>query len=1022
MKFYVNQQDDQFVFKLTSDNGQLLAESGTFSDRDACVTAIRSVIGQLPTNSSYRISERNGKSIFEILSPTGSLLATSEEFSSSAAAQSFIDDIVEDASDEAQYSVEVVTQTATTQSQFVEIPSLTAIDYASLYDFSYQSKTNTSGFELFEVEGNNYTFLYNDANGTPLLYARKFDSSGKREKRIRQLIQAAAKEERFEIIEENGSYFFIIKAKNNAEIGRSRLFTSQNDAEMGVQYCKDTLGNFAADYPEPAKRKKKSNEYNFDLKAESNENGFHTLRGENKEHYFVYNDAAGIPVLFSQGYSSSGGRDNGIKTVIKNAGLADQHEVKEENGSYYFILRSANRQEIARSRAFNSMEEATSNLNWTLENAKTFAGKYGVEVETVKITTETENFTIDVDLPKPAPVAVQEETVSNRNEDEYLDCEAYLGHTEIPAEGFRTFEENGQYYFVMLDSAGKVLLRSEGYPTVGARDNGLASVQKNREIKERYSVVEDGGEYFVVLKAGNHKEIARSCAFQSESAAFGTYGFLNGGGDLFPWSLPIAAAVAETIKTEAVHDNYLACKAYSGHEESPEEGFLTFKNEEDGQYYFAMFDEFSNKTLLRSEGYPTTAPRDNGIQSVIKNRDIAERYSFIEEDNQHFVILKAGNHKEIARSCGYKSKDELLGLFPFMGDSSAGFPWKVAALAATGVATIAPLTADATEPEPVALPIEEKQPIAEMLPEPEPIVEPEEESSTPILAAAVGATALAANASSKEEPIVDPEEESSTPILADAVGATALVANASSKEEPIVEKIEAKPIAATETISYADNEVASAGGFKLPRWLWALLGALLLALLLCWLLDCCGGKKVETVSPATSIVAPATSAVVADSVTELKSEVVPVSDSISCNCANSDEPVLKNYSYEPKTLTALGSNPEFGNSHALSPAQFYDKLKNAHATSSVDKAFLDRIFKAMGYENGFSDATPTLFTDTVVPFGTVGNIGYSKEHKTQYSRLNLSETDQKAFRIKAKNGCDIHFMKTCGNHMFFCTK
>jgi hypothetical protein len=42
----------------------------------------------------------------------------------------------------------------------------------------------------------------------------------------------------------------------------------------------------------------------------------------------------------------------------------------------------------------------------------------------------------------------------------------------------------------MLDSE-EVLLRSEGYPTTGARDNGPASVQKNRGIKERYSTVED---------------------------------------------------------------------------------------------------------------------------------------------------------------------------------------------------------------------------------------------------------------------------------------------------------------------------------------------------------------------------------------------------------------------------------------------------------------------------------------------------------------------------------------------------
>jgi uncharacterized protein YegP (UPF0339 family) len=79
----------------------------------------------------------------------------------------------------------------------------------------------------------------------------------------------------------------------------------------------------------------------------------------------------------------------------------------------------------------------------------------------------------------------------------------------------------------MLDNAGEVLLRSEGYPTTGARDNGLASVQKNRGIKERYSTVEDNDEYFVVLKAGNHKEIARSCPHESAAALFAIFPFLG---------------------------------------------------------------------------------------------------------------------------------------------------------------------------------------------------------------------------------------------------------------------------------------------------------------------------------------------------------------------------------------------------------------------------------------------------------------------------------------------------------------
>jgi len=120
-------------------------------------------------------------------------------------------------------------------------------------------------------------------------------------------------------------------------------------------------------------------------------------------------------------------------------------------------------------------------------------------------------------------------------------------------------------------------------------------------------------------------------------------------------------------------------------------------------------------------------------------------------------------------------------------------------------------------------------------------------------------------------------------------------------------------------------------------------------------------------------------------------------------------------------LTRLGSNPEFGNSHGLSPEQFFEKIKVRYYTNEVDQKFLDRIFVSMGYDNGFEDAESWMFTNTEVASGTVGTMGYSKYHKSLFAILSpTSNLDLKAFRIQSANGCDMHFMKTCGNHFFFC--
>jgi len=139
-----------------------------------------------------------------------------------------------------------------------------------------------------------------------------------------------------------------------------------------------------------------------------------------------------------------------------------------------------------------------------------------------------------------------------------------------------------------------------------------------------------------------------------------------------------------------------------------------------------------------------------------------------------------------------------------------------------------------------------------------------------------------------------------------------------------------------------------------------------------------------------------------------------------CNCTVRNAIFRIPANATPRSLSRLGTNPEFGDSHALDGYGFYEKLKNAHKNSNRDRVFLDGIFQAMGY-SGFADATGDMFTEVELPYGIEGNLGYSVDHKTLYAKINAkSDRDLKAFRIRSANGCDLHFMKTCGNHFFFC--
>ena len=122
----------------------------------------------------------------------------------------------------------------------------------------------------------------------------------------------------------------------------------------------------------------------------------------------------------------------------------------------------------------------------------------------------------------------------------------------------------------------------------------------------------------------------------------------------------------------------------------------------------------------------------------------------------------------------------------------------------------------------------------------------------------------------------------------------------------------------------------------------------------------------------------------------------------------------------PKQMSRLGTLPEFGNSHGLSPDEFFNKLNARYNSNATDKAYLNYLFKSMGYSNGWADAQSYMFTEETLPVGTRGLLGLGEQHHFEYSILPTDEKDRQAFRIQSANGVVVHFMKTCGNYMYAC--
>ena len=223
-------------------------------------------------------------------------------------------------------------------------------------------------------------------------------------------------------------------------------------------------------------------------------------------------------------------------------------------------------------------------------------------------------------------------------DDNYLAPHEYLGF-EIKTDGFSSFQhpENKEYYFGYF-LQDELILRSEGYEQIQGRDNGVSSVKRHMDEDVYYNIRQHpDGKWVLELRAGNNKEIARTPRVETRAEAL-TY---------LPSSLKIK--FPKPSEKSAVDDDYLACKEYQNRARS--EIFSDFTIfEQEGEFYFALVSK-QGEVLLRGEGYMSKEARIKGIQSVLLNKQDRNQYKLKEHFGYHFVILRAKNNKEIARSC-----------------------------------------------------------------------------------------------------------------------------------------------------------------------------------------------------------------------------------------------------------------------------------------------------------------------------------------------------------------------------------
>ena len=123
------------------------------------------------------------------------------------------------------------------------------------------------------------------------------------------------------------------------------------------------------------------------------------------------------------------------------------------------------------------------------------------------------------------------------------------------------------------------------------------------------------------------------------------------------------------VTVEHVEDDYLVPGDYANRGEADANNIVRFTHENE-KHYFAVVNT-EGAVQFRSEGYSSTASRDNGAESFLKNAENPARFSVEEVRNFFFVVVKAGNHQEIGRSLPLHTEAEALALMPKSAESAA---------------------------------------------------------------------------------------------------------------------------------------------------------------------------------------------------------------------------------------------------------------------------------------------------------------------------------------------------------------
>ncbi|MFK7984216.1 MAG: OmpA family protein [Saprospiraceae bacterium] len=292
----------------------------------------------------------------------------------------------------------------------------------------------------------------------------------------------------------NQQYYFEI-----AGLAQSPSFEAIEDASDVLSELKafaTASYDFSVSYEKPNKKvvsKKKiggrTEAYNFEKKSIHNQPGFELIDIEDsKDKYFHFNDANGKPILYSRVYEGKTRRLKAIHSIIHQTNTSKNVEVVKQDGHFFFIFKTEEDYEIARSKSFKSR------------------GK--MEVAMVYLTAEAPNYEADFKIPK------KKKKKRKSNEKYHLKQASPLGLI-----GFESFKsaKNKLHYFHYNDKKGQPLLFSKPFNKRRNRDEYITKILALGTQQKGYKTWKKSkNQFYFSIIEGNEKSFARSRYYSTE--------------------------------------------------------------------------------------------------------------------------------------------------------------------------------------------------------------------------------------------------------------------------------------------------------------------------------------------------------------------------------------------------------------------------------------------------------------------------------------------------------------------------